>query len=65
MKLKPLNSFIALWNQMQWNVMTRTGKGYRMHSLKHTGKDGDRRADKIDGESKLQRKARNQELGRR
>ena len=65
MKLVNPNSFAVIWNQMQWNVMTRTGKGYRMYSLKHTGKDDDRRADKLSGETKLQRKARNNEIGGR
>ena len=65
MKLRNPRSFTVVWNQILWNVMTRAGKGYRMYSLKHTGKNRDRRADKLDEASKLERKARNNEIGRR
>ena len=45
-----------------WNVMSATGKGYRRHSLRHTGIDKDRRNDKLkevafiddDGQQKLE-----------
>ena len=61
--IRPMNSFISVWLAMQWNIMTKTGKGYRMYSLKHTGKNGDRRTDKLNDDSKIQRMARNQSIG--
>lgn len=44
-----------LWLSLLWQAMSRTGRGYKRHSLRHTGRrnaDGewDRRKDKIDGE---------------
>lgn len=39
----------ALWRQVLWQAMTKTGHGYRKHSLKHTGKGKDRRNDKLEG----------------
>jgi hypothetical protein len=30
-----------------WRAMSITSKGYRRHSLKHTGRGNDRRADKL------------------
>lgn len=65
MKLRNPMSFAVVWNQILWNAMMKTGKGYRMYSLKNTGKGQDRRADKLSGESKLQRKARDQSIGSR
>lgn len=38
-----------LWVAFLWKAMSLSGKGFRHHSLRHTGKDGDRRADKIEG----------------
>lgn len=35
------------WTALLWRVMSTTGKGYRRHSLKHTGQDDDRRNDKL------------------
>ncbi len=35
------------WIAMLWNVMSRTGHGYKRPSLKHTGVDDDRRNDKL------------------
>ena len=35
------------WIAMLWNVMSRTGHGYKRPSLKHTGIDDDRRNDKL------------------
>ena len=35
------------WIQILWQAMQIRGKGYRRHSLKHTGKGGDRRNDKL------------------
>lgn len=35
------------WTALLWTVMSRTGKGYRRHSLKHTGEGDDRRNDKM------------------
>jgi hypothetical protein len=47
------HTFIQAWSEMLWRAMSTTGKGYRRHSLKHTGVDKDRRPDKLDkdGES--------------
>ncbi len=52
--------FRERWIAMLWKAMAATGKGYRRDSLRHTGrqmKDGtwDRRADKIEGSTKLSR----------
>lgn len=52
--------FRERWIAMLWRAMAATGKGYRRHSLRHTGrqqKDGtwDRRADKLEGSTKLDR----------
>lgn len=44
----PGPSFGSRWSAMLWEVMARTTKGYRRYSLKHTGKDNDRRRDKLD-----------------
>lgn len=60
---------MKLWLAVLWNAMGKTGKGYRRHSLRHTGEGKDRRNDKLrdtpDGlipfdppEGKLVRKAR-------
>lgn len=35
------------WIAMLWNVMSRTGNGYKRPSLKHTGIEEDRRNDKL------------------
>ena len=35
------------WTALLWKAMGATGKGYRRHSLKHTGLDADRRNDKM------------------
>ena len=43
---------------MIWRIMAATGKGYRRHSLRHTGEKSDHREDKQVGETKLQRMAR-------
>lgn len=34
-----------------WHAMNLTGKGYRRHSLRHTGRGDDRRRDKLDCEA--------------
>jgi hypothetical protein len=39
--------FAKAWCSILWRAMTSTGKGYRLHSMKHTGVAGDRRADKL------------------
>ena len=59
MKLRTVNSFIALWVSAQWEAMARTGKGYRRYKLGHTGNGDDRRPDKLNGESSLLRRYRN------
>lgn len=35
------------WISMLWNAMAKTGHGYKLPSLKHTGIDDDRRNDKM------------------
>ncbi len=32
---------------LMWQVMSATGNGYKRNSLRHTGKDDDRRNDKL------------------
>ena len=49
---------LALWIGLLWEVMTRTGRGYRRFSLRRTGVGDDRRDDKREGEPSLVRKAR-------
>lgn len=36
------------WASMLWQIMNITGKGYKHHSLRNTGKGEDRRQDKLD-----------------
>lgn len=71
--------FLDKWVSLLWHVMSATGKGYRRHSLKNTGVDDDRRADKLQvkhnsigvayttpfdpPESKAERAARQRRLG--
>lgn len=38
---------LQAWTALLWSVMDHTGKGYRCHSLKHTGEHADRRNDKL------------------
>lgn len=42
-KPKLLEGYVSLL----WKVMTTTGKGYKRHSLRHTGLGDDRRKDKL------------------
>jgi hypothetical protein len=42
----PEPKFRAMWVSMLWQAMAKTGKGYRRHSLRRTGKGDDRREDK-------------------
>jgi hypothetical protein len=35
------------WCALLWNVMARTGNGYRRHSLRHTGRGDDKRTKKV------------------
>lgn len=42
-KKSRLGHYVALL----WHVMRLTTKGYRRHSLRHTGVDDDRRSDKL------------------
>lgn len=42
----PHNRLTAYISSM-WDIMTKRGHGYKMHSLRHTGKGADRRADKL------------------
>jgi hypothetical protein len=67
----------ALWIELLWKAMHKTGHGYRKYSMGHTGEGLDRRNDKLgestdsDGkvifvertESKLQRAARHGVIG--
>lgn len=77
--------FLAKYVALLWEIMSLTGKGYKQHSLRHTGEGDDRRKDKLkevystneDGstridhepfmcpESKIQRAARLQTIGRK
>lgn len=52
---------IISWAGLLWIAMSKTGHGYHRPSLRHTGRkqhDGtwDRRADKIEGSTKLSRR---------
>lgn len=42
-----MKQFRAMWVSMLWHAMSVTGKGYRRHSLRNTGKGDDRRKDKL------------------
>jgi hypothetical protein len=44
---KRKTSRLAGYVSLLWQVMGRTGKGYKRHSLRHTGQDDDRRNDKL------------------
>jgi hypothetical protein len=54
----PEPEFRASWIAVLRIAMAKTGKGYKRQSLRHTGKDDDRRADKLaaGGRSKLERR---------
>jgi hypothetical protein len=56
----PEKNFRSMWVAMLWQAMLKTGKGYKRSSQRHTGKDGDRRADKKEmfGRTKLERRLR-------
>ena len=41
------STFIQRWTAMLRNTMEKTGNGYRLPSIKHTGIGDDRRADKL------------------
>ncbi len=41
-------TFAQHWCAMLWRVMSATGKGYRLHSMRRTGRAEDRRADKLE-----------------
>lgn len=57
--------FITTWIVMLWDTMMKTGKGYKMQSLRNTGKGTDRRADKLEqlGVSRLARQYSNRYPG--
>jgi len=40
--------FCEAWVSMLWNAMRATGKGYKRHSLRNTGRGDDRRKDKLE-----------------
>ena len=54
----PESTFRGIWVSKLWQAMLKTGKGYKRSSQRHTGKDGDRRADKKEmfGRTKLERR---------
>lgn len=39
--------FCELWLQLLWMAMSKTGRGYRRPSMRHSGKGADRRKDKL------------------
>lgn len=45
-------SFIEQWTKMLRDAMSASGKGYRYHSLRNTGKGSDRRGDKVEKDDK-------------
>ncbi len=51
----PERVFREAWISVIWKAMTATGRGYRRHSLRHTGRGEDRRKDKA-GTTKLSRR---------
>lgn len=38
---------LTAWVSMLWHAMQVTGKGYKRHSLRNTGRGTDRRSDKL------------------
>lgn len=50
----PERTFCEVWVATLWAAMGKTGRGYRRHSLRHTGKGDDRRKDKL-GTTKIER----------
>ena len=51
----PERVFRDAWISVLWKAMANTGKGYRRHSLRNTGRGEDRRKDKF-GTTKLSRR---------
>lgn len=55
--------FREMWLQLLWIAMSKTGRGYRRPSMRHSGKGNDRRKDKLIT-TKLVRRLAQQGAGR-
>lgn len=55
--------FCEFWLQMLWMAMSKTGRGYRRPSMRHSGVGNDRRKDKFIT-TKVQRRLAQQGAGR-
>ncbi len=50
--MTPIQTFCRQWSEWLWRTMSNTGKGYKRHSLRNSGKGKDRRADKLGPEGR-------------
>lgn len=47
-KFEEIVADTKLWIALLWSAMSKAGKGYRRHSLRHSGRGDDRRKDKLE-----------------